>query len=127
MKQKGKMPMNELELTREIVKVLDRKKAIDIKVLRINELSIVADYFVIASGTSNTHVKSLADEVEYELSQKGIEPSHIEGRATGWILLDYGSVIVHVFTGESREYYNLERLWSDAAQIDISDIADNRD
>ena len=119
--------MNELELTREIVKVLDRKKATDIKALRINELSIVADYFVIASGTSNTHVKALADEVEYELSQKGIEPSHIEGRATGWILLDYSSVIVHVFTGESREYYNLERLWSDAAQIDISDITDNRD
>ena len=69
--------MNELELTRETVKILDRKKAMDIKVLRINELSIVADYFVIASGTSNTHVKSLADEVEYELSQKGIEPSHI--------------------------------------------------
>lgn len=114
--------MNELELTREIVKVLDRKKAIDIKAIHITELSIVADYFVIASGTSNTHVKSLADEVEYELSQKGVEPSHIEGRATGWILLDYGAVVVHVFTGESREYYNLERLWSDASALDISDI-----
>lgn len=114
--------MNELELTREIVKVLDRKKAIDIKAIHITELSIVADYFVIASGTSNTHVKSLADEVEYELSQKGVEPSHIEGRATGWILLDYGAVVVHVFTGESREYYNLERLWSDASVLDISDI-----
>ena len=68
--------MNELELTREIVKVLDKKKAIDIKALHITELSIVADYFVIASGTSNTHVKSLADEVEYEMSQKGIEPAH---------------------------------------------------
>lgn len=119
--------MNELELTREIVKVLDKKKAIDIKALHITELSIVADYFVIASGTSNTHVKSLADEVEYEMSQKGVEPTHVEGKATGWILLDYGSVIVHVFTGESREFYNLERLWSDAGEVDISDIADNRD
>lgn len=119
--------MNELELTREIVKVLNKKKAIDINALRITELSIVADYFVIASGTSNTHVKSLADEVEFEMSQKGVEPAHIEGRATGWILLDYGSVIVHVFTGESREFYNLERLWSDAAKVDISDIADNKD
>ena len=114
--------MNELELTREIVKVLDRKKAMDIKVLRINELSIVADYFVIASGTSNTHVKSLADEVEYELSQKGIEPSHIEGRATGWILLDYNDVLVHVFQPESRQYYNIERLWNDAARVDLSDV-----
>lgn len=119
--------MNELELTREIVKVLDRKKAINIKALHITELSIVADYFVIASGTSNTHVKSLADEVEYEMSRKGVEPAHVEGKATGWILLDYGSVIVHVFTGESREFYNLERLWSDAEEVDISDIADNRD
>ena len=66
--------MNELELTRETVKILDRKKAMDIKILRINELSIVADYFVIASGTSNTHVKSIADEVEYEHSQRGVEP-----------------------------------------------------
>lgn len=114
--------MTELELTREIVKVLDKKKAIDIKAIGITELSIVADYFVIASGTSNTHVKALADEVEYEMSQRGVEPAHIEGRATGWILLDYGSVVVHVFTGESREYYNLERLWSDAAALDISDI-----
>lgn len=114
--------MNEIELTREIVKVLDRKKAVDIKAIEITEHSIVADYFVIASGASNTHVKSLADEVEYEMTQKGVEPHHIEGKATGWILLDYGTVLVHVFTGESREYYNLERLWQDAAEVDISEI-----
>ena len=110
------------ELTREIVKILDEKKAIDIVAIETEELTIVSDYFVIASGTSSTHVKSLADEVEYELSQKGIEPSHIEGRATGWILLDYGSVIVHIFQKESRDYYNLERLWGDAQKVDLSDI-----
>ena len=114
--------MTELELSKEIVKVLDKKKAIDIKVIEITEHSIVADYFVIASGTSNTHVKSLADEVEYELSQQGVEPHHIEGRATGWILLDYTGVLVHVFTGESRDYYNLERLWADASVVDLSDV-----
>ena len=114
--------MKEIELANEIVKVLDKKKAIDIKMIHITEYSIVADYFIIASGTSNTHVKSLADDVEYELKQLGVEPDHIEGRATGWILLDYGSVIVHVFTPESREYYNLERLWSDAQMIDLSDV-----
>ena len=113
--------MTELELTKEIVKVLDKKKAIDIKAIHITEYSIVADYFIIASGTSNTHVKSLAEDVEYELSQLSVEPNHIEGRATGWILLDYGSVIVHVFTEESREYYNLERLWTDAQSVDISE------
>lgn len=112
--------MTELELTKEIVKVLDQKKAIDIKAIHITEYSIVADYFIIASGTSNTHVKSLADDIEYEIKKFSVEPDHIEGRATGWILLDYGSVIVHVFTPESREYYNLERLWSDAQMIDIS-------
>ena len=116
--------MTELELAREIVKVLDNKKGMDIKLIEITEHSIVADYFVIVSGTSNTHVKALANEVEYELTQKGIEPNHIEGRATGWILLDYSSVLVHVFTGETREYYNLERLWQDARTIDISEIVE---
>lgn len=116
--------MTELELAREIVKVLDNKKGMDIKLIEITEHSIVSDYFVIVSGTSNTHVKALADEVEYELAQKGVDPHHIEGRATGWILLDYSSVLVHVFTGEAREYYNLERLWQDARTIDISDIVE---
>ena len=116
--------MTELELAREIVKVLDNKKGMDIKLIEITEHSIVADYFVIVSGTSNTHVKALANEVEYELTQKGIEPNHIEGRATGWILLDYNSVLVHVFTGETREYYNLERLWQEARTIDISEIVE---
>ena len=114
--------MKELELTKAIAKVLDKKKALDIKAIHITEYSIVADYFIVASGTSNTHVKSLADDVEFELKQQGVEPDHIEGRATGWILLDYGSVIVHVFTPESREYYNLERLWSDAQSVDLSDV-----
>lgn len=114
--------MNELELSREIVKVLSNKKAFDIKDIHVTDLSIIADYFVIATGTSNTHVKSLADEVEYELSQKGITPRSIEGKATGWILLDYSTVVVHVFTPDTREYYNLERLWADAQEVDISDI-----
>lgn len=114
--------MTELELAKKIVSVLDNKKAVDLKAIHITEFSIVADYFIIATGTSNTHVKALAEEVEYEMTQLGIEPSHIEGRATGWILLDYGSVVVHVFSPESREYYNLERLWSDAQCLDLSDI-----
>ena len=114
--------MTELEKAKETVKILDKKKAIDIKAIHITDYSIVADYFVIATGTSNTHVKSLADELEYEMSKLGIEPNHIEGKATGWIVLDYGTVIVHIFTGESREYYNLERIWSDAEDVDLSDV-----
>ena len=111
--------MTELQLAKEIVKILDKKKAIDIRVLEISEHSIVADYFVIVSGTSNTHVKALADEVDYELGLKDIKPYHIEGKATGWILLDYNSVLVHIFTGETRDYYNLERLWQDADYLDV--------
>lgn len=110
------------QLCKDIVRFLDDKKAEDIKVIKTSEHTIISDYFVIAGGTSNTHVKALADEVEYQLGLKGIEPSHIEGRATGWILLDYGEVIVHVFTKESREFYNLERLWTDAEIMDLSDI-----
>ena len=113
--------MTELEKAKATVRILDKKKAVDIKAIHITDYSIVADYFVIATGTSNTHVKSLADELEFEMGNLGIEPNHLEGKATGWIVLDYGTVIVHIFTGESREYYNLERLWSDAEEVDLSD------
>lgn len=115
--------MDSKDLVLEIVKVLDEKKAIDITAIKTEEVTIVSDYFVIASGTSNTHVKSLADDVEYEIKERfGIDPQHIEGRTTGWILLDYGSIIVHVFGHEDREYYNLERLWADASIMDLSDV-----
>ena len=104
------------------VKALNDKKAEDIQVMKIGDLTIVADYFVIATGTSSTNVKSLADNVEYELGLQGVQPGHIEGKATGWILLDYGSVVIHVFLADMRGYYNLERLWTDAAQVDIQDL-----
>ncbi len=110
-------------LVKEIAKVLDEKKAVDIVAIKTEEITIVSDYFIIASGTSNTHVKSLADDVEYEIKTRfGIDPEHIEGRATGWILLDYGTVLVHVFTQDNRDYYNLERLWADACTVDLSDV-----
>ncbi len=111
------------ELAREIAKVLDEKKAEKIVAIETEEVTIVSDVFVIANGTSNTHTKSLADEVEYEINKRlGIDPEHIEGRASGWILLDYGTVLVHIFDRESREYYNLERLWTDVKTLDLSDI-----
>lgn len=110
-------------LVKEIAKVLDEKKAMDIVAIKIEEVTVVSDYFVIASGTSNTHVKALADDIEYEIKQRlGVDPEHIEGRATGWILLDYGTAIVHIFQHEDRNYYNLERLWADASVVDLSDV-----
>ncbi len=113
-----------LDVVKKIVKALDDKKARDIEIIKIDELTIVADYFVIATANSNTHVRSLADEVEYQLEQAGIAPDHIEGRATGWVLLEYEGVVVHVFLEESRNYYNLERLWEDAKKIDVSQFLD---
>ncbi len=114
--------MTSKELLEKIVSILDEKKAEDIVAIETAGITIVADYFVIASATSNPHVKSLADDVEDELAKLGVFASHIEGRATGWILLDFNDVIVHVFLNESREYYNLERLWADANQVDISHL-----
>ena len=104
------------------VKALDSKKAVEISALEVGSLTIVADYFVIAAGTSTTQVRALADEVEYQLGLQGIEPRQIEGRATGWILLDYYDVVIHVFLQDQREYYNLEKLWADSTPLDISSL-----
>ena len=114
--------MTSLEKAKHIAKILDKKKAIDIVGIETKELTVMSDYFIIASGTSNTHVRALADEVDDEMKKLGVEVDHIEGRATGWILLDYNDVLVHVFQPESRQYYNIERLWNDAARIDLSDV-----
>ena len=114
--------MQTKELCEQIVKILDSKKAENITAIETTELTIVSDYFIIANGTSSTHVKSLADDLEDELSKEGVSVNHIEGRATGWILLDYGEIVVHIFDRESREYYNLERLWTDAQIMDISHL-----
>ena len=114
--------MTSLEKARAVVKILDEKKGIDIMALEIAEKTIIGDYFVIVNGTSNTHVKSLAGDVEFEMSKQGVEPFKITGKATGWMLLDYSDVLVHIFTRETREYYDLERLWSDATPVDISDL-----
>lgn len=112
--------MERTEILKTIVATLDNKKAADIKALAVTDLTVVADYFVIATGTSGTHIRALADEVEDVMTKNGVEPNHIEGKSTGWILLDYGTVIVHLFTADQREHFNLERLWADAENVDIS-------
>jgi ribosome-associated protein len=115
--------MTSLETARYAAKALCERKGIDIKLIKISDISSIADYFVIAAGSSNTHVKALADNVEFRLDNEGISVSHIEGyRSDSWILLDYVDVVVHVFSEEAREYYNLERLWEDGEEIDVSDI-----
>lgn len=115
--------MTPLELAEQTVKILDEKKALDLKLIKISDISVLADYFVIATGTSSTHVKALADEVEFKLKGLGVEASRKEGyRSNSWILLDYSSVVVHVFTPESRSFYDLDRLWRDGETVDISGL-----
>ena len=111
------------EVALQVTKALDDKKGKDIQLLRISDVSSLADYFLICTGTSNTHVKTLCDYAEYTLEQLGEPLLGREGhRGNAWELLDYGSIVVHVFTEEAREFYSLERLWADAEQVDISDI-----
>ncbi len=102
------------ELAVEAAKVLDNKKGMDVTVLEVSDQTVLADYFVLATGTSNTHVRALADEVEFELRNRmDVSPSHIEGaEGNVWTLLDYGCVVIHVFTKQGRDFYKLERLWS---------------
>ena len=100
-------------------KALDDKKAQHIKVLKTAEQTVLADYFVICNGTSSAHIKALVGEVDKQLSEAGEPPIRREGlRSDIWVLMDFGSVIVHVFTEEARKFYNLERLWSDSTEID---------
>lgn len=115
--------MTQEKMLEKIVKTLDRKKAQSIKVIKVSNLTILADYFVIANGGSTTQTKSLADEVDFQLSQEGVEPTRREGYSTAnWIILDYSDIIVHIFHKEARDYYQLERLWADGEEVDISNI-----
>lgn len=110
--------MTSLETAKLAAKALDGKKGLNIQIIKIKDISSIADYFVIAAGTSNTHVKALADEVEFRLDEAGLSVSSVEGqRNDTWILLDYIDVVVHVFSEDAREYYNLERLWEDGELI----------
>lgn len=114
--------MTQKEKLSEIIKALDSKKAENIKAIKIADLTILADYFVIANGTSTTHTRGLADEVEFKLGEKGIRPDHIEGfDGASWIAMDYGDIIVHVFYKDTRKDYALEKLWSDGEAVDISE------
>ena len=112
------------EIAIAVTKALDEKKGMDIKLLRIEKISSLADFFLICTGTSNTHVKTLCDYAEYTMVDVLGEPMlGREGhRGNSWELLDFGSVVVHVFTEEARKFYDLERLWADAEVVDLSDI-----
>lgn len=118
--------MENKELVSRIVTSLDKHKAENIQVIGITDLTSIADYFVIANGSSNTQVKSLTDYVETELKEADVLPTRVEGYGSAsWILMDYGSVVVHVFKEDTRQFYDLERLWKDGRQIDVQEFLMN--
>ena len=111
------------EVALNVTKALDEKKGMDIKLLKIDRVSSLADYFLICTGTSNTHVKTLCDYAQYVMEEMGEPMLGREGhRGNSWELLDFGSVVVHVFTDDARKFYDLERLWADAEQVDLIGI-----
>ena len=111
------------ELAEIAVKALDSKKGKEIRLIRIDKITTLAEYFVICTGTSNTQIHALCDAVEMELTEKGEEPLHREGYRGGtWVLLDYGCVVVHIFNDEARKFYSLEHLWADGEEVDLSAI-----
>ena len=117
------MTMTPAQVAEKAVLALDGKKAIDIKVLKTGKLTSLADYFVICTASSTTQIKTLSDEVEKVLTEAGEPPLRREGyRAGGWVLIDFGCVIVHLFMDEVRKFYNLEHLWSDAEKVDLSSL-----
>ena len=112
-----------LALAKEIVKILDANKAGQIKLLRVNDQTVMTDYFVICTGTSNTHIKSLSGEVEYKLGEAGIAHTGVDGYDSGiWIVMDYTTVMVHIFNREQRDFFKLEKLWADSEDIEIDNI-----
>ena len=118
----------ELEMARLAVKALDEKKGKDIQVIDIREVSVIADYFVIASASNVNQVEAMVDSVEELLGKAGFEPRQIEGsRNSSWVLMDYEDVIVHIFDEENRLFYDLERIWRDGKVLDIRTFLKEQD
>ncbi|MGB4661377.1 MAG: ribosome silencing factor [Mobilitalea sp.] len=119
-----------MNISKEMVKLayeaLEDKKGEDIKVIEIGDISIIADYFIIANGTNSSQVTALVDAVQDKLTRAGYEPKRVEGvRSSTWVLMDYGDVIVHVFSQDDRLFYNLERIWRDGKTITKEELENN--
>lgn len=111
------------DMARIAYEALDDKKGEDIQIIEIKDISVIADYMIIANGTNASQVQALADNVEECLSRQGYEPKAIEGiRNSSWILMDYSDVIVHVFSKEDRLFYDLERIWRDGKNVTAEDL-----
>ena len=114
--------MEAFDILKIAANALNSKKARELNAVKVADLTVLAEYFLMCTATSSTHVRALADEVEEKLSEAGVQPHHIEGKTTGWIVLDYGSVIIHVFSRDQREFYALDKMWSDGEQVELDVI-----
>ena len=115
--------MDSKEMAKLAISALEDKKAEDIALIDISEVSVLADYFLIASGTNRSQIQAMIDNVEEQLGKKGCNPKQIEGyESANWILMDYGDIIVHVFDSENRLFYDLERIWRDGKKMDVAEF-----
>lgn len=115
--------MNINKITKAAWEALDDKKADNIVILNIGEVSVIADYFIIASGGSPSQINALVDSVEEKLSELNVKPVNIEGiQNASWVLMDYGDIIIHIFSKNDREFYNLERIWADCKEVDVDSL-----
>ena len=111
------MDLDKREIVTKLYHILDERKAENIKVIDISKVSVMTDYFVIATASNVNHMKALSDYMEKSMHDLNVKLNHAEGRSANWILLDYGDIIIHLFDRESRAYYELDRIWSDGEII----------
>lgn len=111
-----------LKIAQIAVKAIDSKRGEDIEMIKVSDITVLTDYFVIATANSNTQLKAIADEVEYKLSEAGYEPHHIEGERSEWICLDYIGTVIHILLKQQRGFYQIERLWEDGEKVDIEEL-----
>ena len=113
------------ELARIAIAALEEKKAGDIRILDIERISTLADFFIIASGSNKNQIQAMVDNVDEQMSRAGCEPKQVEGyRGASWVLMDYGDIVIHIFDEENRLFYDLERIWRDGTPVDPSDLGD---
>jgi ribosome-associated protein len=113
---------NYMQIVETAVKAIDSKRGENVEVIKVSDITVLTDYFVIVTANSNTQLKAIADEVEYKLSEQGIEPHHIEGEKSDWVCLDYVGVVIHILYKEKRDFYQIERLWEDGEKVDIDNL-----
>lgn len=114
--------MDYFDIVKIAVRAIDSKRGTDIDVIKVDDITVLTDYFVIATVNSSTQLKAVADEVEYKLSEAGYEPHHIEGERSEWVCLDYIGTVIHILLKQQRGFYQIERLWEDGEKVDIDDI-----